>query len=191
MGDTNNVIMNPLIDIIKTKNLYEFKQAVRKIDQNIFDVNMQNEFGNTLLHIACRCRNHDIVTYLVDNLSANINIKNIDGRTPVHLAAIYGASDKSYYITNTDISRNKITNASDILNMLLNKNFNSIYIRDNDGMTPFDYYIIHSKYAMVDIMKKKYKNYKRVMFFFETIKKSNMSSEDYNLTISIFFALRT
>lgn len=179
-----------LIDLIKLGRDLEFVSKLRYYQKILhFDVNMRNEYGNTLLHIACRNRNSIIVEFLLRLYNIKVDIQNADGRTPLHIASIYGATDRSYYTSNIGNTKNKIADASTIINLLIERSPYTLLIRDNNNMTPVDYFNIHSDVNTNSTLKTKYKNYKRNNNFFETLRKSGIARSDYDLTMSIFLAL--
>ena len=55
----------------------------------IYDVNIQNSFGNTALHIAASWARTDIATMLLEK-GGDLNARNSVGGTPLHWAARYG-----------------------------------------------------------------------------------------------------
>ena len=46
-----------------------------------FNINTQNDLGDTLLHYACEYKHYDIIQFLLSK-NADINIKNEKGYTP-------------------------------------------------------------------------------------------------------------
>ena len=53
--------------------------------------NWQDGYGWTALHVACITNHHQILTILVNSKQANINIKDRDKDTPLHLACRNGS----------------------------------------------------------------------------------------------------
>ncbi|KAK3733859.1 hypothetical protein RRG08_031799 [Elysia crispata] len=45
--------------------------------------------GDTLLHICCRCGSQSVLSYIIDELGANVEVSNNDGKRPLHDAAQY------------------------------------------------------------------------------------------------------
>lgn len=179
-----------LTDLIKLGRNLEFVSKLKYYRKTLhFDINMRNEYENTLLHIACRNRSIEIVEFLIGLYNIKVDIQNADGRTPLHIAAIYGATDRSYYTSNIGNTKNKIANSSTIINLLIDRSPYTLLIRDNNNMTPVDYFNIHSDPDTNSKLKTKYKNYKRNNNFFETLRKSGITKFDYDLTMSIFLAL--
>jgi ankyrin repeat protein len=68
------------IDAIKAHNLHLVEHLI-----NTIDINTQDEYGNTPLHIATLVDDFDIVKILVEH-GADINSENIHGDTPYFLA---------------------------------------------------------------------------------------------------------
>jgi ankyrin repeat protein len=52
---------------------------------NPMDVDVQDDSGYTPLHAACSYGHHSTVRILLDKYSANVNITDTDGDTPLHL----------------------------------------------------------------------------------------------------------
>jgi ankyrin repeat protein len=68
----NYFLMN-IFELIRKKEINRIKEL---ISMNEIDVNIQNSFGNTPLHIACMEGESEIVKFLLIS-GANPNIKNI------------------------------------------------------------------------------------------------------------------
>ncbi|RUS69779.1 hypothetical protein EGW08_022460, partial [Elysia chlorotica] len=45
--------------------------------------------GDTLLHVCCRCGLDNVLSYFLEDLEANLEVSNCDGRRPLHDAAQY------------------------------------------------------------------------------------------------------
>ncbi|MBL4588132.1 ankyrin repeat domain-containing protein [Candidatus Babeliales bacterium] len=90
----------------------------KSLKENNVNINIQNENGNTALHLATITEKgcHEIVSKLLE-YKADPNMKNNDGNTPLHLAAKNGQ-----IVT---------------LNLLLAKRADTI-IQNNDKKTPLD-----------------------------------------------------
>ena len=43
--------------------------------------------GDTLLHVCCRCGSERVLAYLLEELGANVEVSNNDGKRPLHDAA--------------------------------------------------------------------------------------------------------
>ena len=70
----------------EAKNLDEFKEELRKID----NLNTSKIDGKTVLHIVSAAGKIDFVKYLIEIKKADINAKAYNGGTALHLAAMYG-----------------------------------------------------------------------------------------------------
>ncbi|GLD95052.1 hypothetical protein PINS_up003677 [Pythium insidiosum] len=68
------------------------KRLIESVDAG-FDINSEDDKGNTLLLIACQNVNVKMVEYLVGK-RANVNHKNAQGNTPLHFAMAYDAEGK-------------------------------------------------------------------------------------------------
>ena len=136
------------------KNLCEQKYTceLNKVINNGFDINFADEFGNTLLHYACRERKYNIIKFLLLN-NANPTIINIDGRLPIHFAAIYGSRrELSSMLDRLDQVTQRMEDSEKIFTILLQAFPGSIRIHDNDDKTPLSYYMEHSKILEIKIL---------------------------------------
>jgi len=136
------------------KNLCEQKYTF-ELDKAIssgFDINFADEFGNTLLHYACRERKYNIIKFLLLN-NANPTVINIDGRLPIHFAAIYGSRrELSSMFDILDKITKRMEDSDKIFNVLLQAFPESIRIYDNNDETPLSYYMSHSKILEIKIL---------------------------------------
>ena len=117
-------------------------------------INFTDEYGNTLLHYACRERKYKLIKLLLNN-NADPTILNIDGRLPIHFAAIYG-TDRDIFSISTN-RKNRIKRkymVGKMINVLLSKYPESIGIKDKTGHTPLEYFIVHSDLSNIDKLKK-------------------------------------
>lgn len=196
IDDNIVLIFDELINLIKNSSNKKF---TTKLDyyQNTFkfNVNTSNEYGNTLLHTACKNRNYEIVKILLDTYNAKADIKNADGRTPLHIATIYGSTDKTFYIFQNIGSNQQISNSTDIINLIVDKFPHVLLIKDKDNMTPMNYFNSHSDISTNKSLNNRYKNYKRNTDFFNLLKETNtndtLGTSDYDLSVSIYFALKS
>ena len=53
---------------------------------NSCDVNSQNAYGDTPLHLACANNKSDIVEYLIEKRKCDVNISNQEGKLAIHIA---------------------------------------------------------------------------------------------------------
>ena len=58
----------------------------RLCEQEKLDVNLQNNDGNTPLHLAVQAGKTDVVESLCEQGMLDVNSQNKDGNTPLHLA---------------------------------------------------------------------------------------------------------
>lgn len=75
------------------------------------------------LHVAVEAGNVAAVKVLLDNEQIEINAKDYDGKTPLHIAAAMASNDKCH---------------RECLEILLDKHNVSLNIEDNSGLTPAD-----------------------------------------------------
>ena len=81
------------------------------------DLSLQNNNGNTALHIACRVNNATFVDALLKQKACNLGIKNSDGNTPLHVACSQGYSE--------------------IAKMIASVSCNELYTLNNSFQSPF------------------------------------------------------
>ncbi|MDR3001909.1 MAG: ankyrin repeat domain-containing protein [Fibromonadaceae bacterium] len=58
------------------------------LEEKGVDVNTQDEYGQTALHVAVSNESLEVVKFLVSK-GSNVNMEEADGKTPLHLAATY------------------------------------------------------------------------------------------------------
>ena len=102
-------------------SIFEFAKngdfdGVKNLIENGTDVNIQDEYGQTPLHLASESSYLDVVKFLIEN-GADVNITNNNG-TPLHNACENG---------HLDIVKFLIENGADI------------NIKDKEGKKPLDY----------------------------------------------------
>lgn len=169
----------------------KFTRSLKNYVRNMnFDINTVDKYGNTLLHIVCRRRQYNYAKLLIDRYNAKINIKNADGRTPLHIAAIYGATDQIFYIIQDNKTRNMILESTNIFMKLINIKPHNIMIKDNDNMTPIDYYCIHTDINNDKNMQIFKNKYKRNLNFFDMLKEVSIDDNDYDMSINIYNLLK-
>lgn len=122
--DKNNRHLAPVVfenkvgeDIIKHFNDPNSVEFVRTFINNVGNVDIEDDDGNTLLMHAVANRHQSMITMLLAE-GANPNFKNKLGFTPMHLAASNGDNKAMHYLTMAGGNPN---------------------LRDNDGNTPFMY----------------------------------------------------
>ena len=143
--------INELKIEMKTGKEDKFINILKGLLGDLFNFNQTDEYGNTLLHFACRERKYNVVIFLLDN-GANPSITNMDGRLPIHLATIYSSS-RELSMLSSNINNN-INNSTKIINKLLQVYPLSLSVKDNDGLTPLDYYAIHSQIIEINIISR-------------------------------------
>ena len=122
--DKNNRHLTPVVfenkvgeDIIKHFNDPNSVEFVRTFINNVGNVDIEDDEGNTLLMHAVANKHQSLITMLLSE-GANPNFKNKLGFTPMHLAASNGDNTAIHYLIMSGGDPN---------------------LRDNDGNTPFMY----------------------------------------------------
>ena len=122
--DKNNRHLAPVVfenkvgeDIIKHFNDPNSVEFVRTFINNVGNVDIEDDEGNTLLMHAVANKHQSLITMLLSE-GANPNFKNKLGFTPMHLAASNGDNTAIHYLIMSGGDPN---------------------LRDNDGNTPFMY----------------------------------------------------
>ena len=144
-----------MIDINKINKYTDEKFIIfLKKKQNKINLNLLDEYGNTMLHLFCRKRKYKIIKYLLDN-GADPKIKNYDGRVPLHFATIYGSGREISSILNLGFIdvKNIMENSKKIIDILLLSCPESMFITDNFGYTPLNYYEMHSQIKDIKLIK--------------------------------------
>lgn len=110
--------MKNKISSILEENLFLSDVEFEKIKQelNDFSVNSTDNFGNSALHHAVANHNKLWLTYFIKN-GANLSLQNIDGNTPLHIAAIF--------------------NYKEIFEILIKENKEISLLPNNKGLTPY------------------------------------------------------
>jgi ankyrin repeat protein len=183
-----------LFEYIKLNDTNKFMEKIKIYHDKDLSVDEINKHGNTLLHMACKSRNYEIVKALISTYGARVDIQNVDGRTPLHIATIYGATNITYYIAQNKKNKKQIENSSDIISLMIEHSPHILIMPDKDNMTPINYYSIHSNPESNKTMSANYKSYKRKMKFFDSIKNNNDTinnkQNNYKLTLDIYFLLK-
>ncbi|WP_039456707.1 ankyrin repeat domain-containing protein [Candidatus Jidaibacter acanthamoebae] len=111
-------IKHASIAIFEAAKYGNTKKIEKAITKGV-DINYREEtHGRTLLHVTIIRGHESISNLLINNDNAALNLQDNDGRSPLHLAAIY--------------------NRSEVVRLLLEKGANK-EIRDNSGKTAKDY----------------------------------------------------
>lgn len=82
----NNIIAYAM-DSFNANNQKEFQQKIALIKANGIDISKPQANGNTLFHLAVLQNNLDLVKW-VNTYPVNVNAKNSEGNTALHLAAM-------------------------------------------------------------------------------------------------------
>lgn len=80
--------MNPnaeILNAVKSNNTQKIKELIK----NCTDLNVQDDFNNTLVHWAIYNHNTKIAKLLIKS-GANVNIQSDEGATPLHHAVMMG-----------------------------------------------------------------------------------------------------
>ncbi|MCP4723720.1 MAG: hypothetical protein GY863_01725 [bacterium] len=121
-----------------------------KITNNPDLVNSTDKIERTPLHIAARCGNTEIVSYLISE-DAVINLEDADGNTPLHLAAMYDHNETAEILVSNGADVNTPNNRGDTplhvaARHTAESTFNSlvesgaeIKVSNEDGNTPLHY----------------------------------------------------
>lgn len=184
-----NNIFKELFDLI---NLDKTQNLIDKIHEYVYSgysINKTNEYGNTLLHLACRKRNYKLVNILLDNYEARIDIKNKDGKTPLHMAIIYGSNNIAYYLFKMADAENDINTSTNTIIKMMELSPHVLMMEDNDNKTPMYYYIQYSDILSNNSIQKIYKKYNMKVNFFNQIKDKNYN--DYVLTLEIYYLINS
>ena len=79
MTMSNNETMKKVEELVYNNDSEGFKKLIDSLD----DVNIQDKYGWTPLHLAIRRGREDMVRYLVEEKNADINIQDNSGWTPL------------------------------------------------------------------------------------------------------------
>jgi len=152
-ANTNNKKFTTLKNQIKCTSEETYLKKLSTELEKQFNVNQVDEFGNTLLHYACRERKYSIINMLLAH-SADVTISNNDGRLPIHIAAIYGSMREIKNIIHSETPINDIVKSSNsIFSRLLTEFPESISVVDHHNNTPLYYFTIHSDLSDIKILK--------------------------------------
>ena len=76
---SNNEAMKKVEELVYNNDIEGFKKLMDSLD----DVNIQDKYGWTPLHLAIRRGREEMVRYLVEEKKADINIQDNSGWTPL------------------------------------------------------------------------------------------------------------
>jgi ankyrin repeat protein len=107
-----------VVKAVRSQNL----EKIKELHQAGKSLNACNQFGESLLHMACRRGDINTVNYMIEQAGVLINIRDDFGRTPFHDACWTPHPN------------------CDVLNALLEAaDPNLLLVEDVRGSTPFDY----------------------------------------------------
>mmetsp|Transcript_7493 Transcript_7493/g.14175 ORF Transcript_7493/g.14175 Transcript_7493/m.14175 type:complete len:996 (+) Transcript_7493:202-3189(+) len=95
--------------------------ALRKLSDGGTNLQCANRFGESLIHLACRRSNRDVIAYLITDGGVSLRVRDDYGRTPVHDACWRAEVDL------------------ELIDMLLDKEPKLWMLSDKRGHTPLDY----------------------------------------------------
>lgn len=111
-----------IVDLRVAAIMGDYKKVKNILTSNDVDINVVDDKGNTILHLAIINKNIEVVkTILKDSTGLNINFANNMGNTPLHQAAL-----------NNDLI---------MISLLINYGADK-YIMNNYGETPYNLYDI-------------------------------------------------
>ena len=82
-NDGNNIFLHSITDD-------SFLKLTEKLMEQVegFDINFQNKTGVSALHFAVRYKNMNLIELLLKNKKINVNLKDINGDTPLSIALL-------------------------------------------------------------------------------------------------------
>jgi len=116
-------IDNELLIALRNCDLKELSSLLNKKDgnENAYDLNARNQFGENLLHLACRMGlERDLIEFLVEDAIIQLNVRDRYGRSPLHNACM---SSKPNF---------------DNINYIMDKAPRLTVFEDDNGKVPFD-----------------------------------------------------
>ena len=105
-----------------------FMPSILLLESNKIDINspINSDTGDTLLHLAIGFSFYNVTRTLIEKFNADVNIKNQNGHTPLHILCYNQAKDLV------------------ILTYLLNNKSLNIDEEDNAGLTALSYSVINN-----------------------------------------------
>ncbi|XP_062704929.1 uncharacterized protein LOC134287295 [Aedes albopictus] len=146
------------------------KKLIDKDSKYSADYKMSNKDDQTLIHLAAKGGNIEVLEMIIDDHSTDVNMQDKNGNTPLHLAVHYDKREMvkmlidkynaDYKTTNkqgkTCIHHAVAKNNIEIVKMLLNDYATDVNAQDNDGNTPLHLAAYFSKREMVKMLIDKY-----------------------------------
>ncbi|VVU95179.1 Ankyrin repeats (3 copies) [seawater metagenome] len=161
-------------------------ELIENFIKNNVDVNIQDAYGNTALHLAVLEQTSKSIEILIQDPNINFNLVNLDGNTPLHIILeeysienAYSFVDKIVKKTNLNIQNNKGNTCLyyiiskelwSLTSIIENKKCN-FFIKNNDNQMIFDLFskdssqkrkmvniAVNSYYYLVKNSQKKWKN---------------------------------
>jgi ankyrin repeat protein len=96
-------------------------ESLRKLHAGGTNLQCGNRFGETLIHLACRRSDKNLVSFLLDEAGVSLRVRDDFGRTPFHDACWRAEPDL------------------DLLDMLLDRVPELLMLSDKRGHTPLSY----------------------------------------------------
>ena len=165
-----------LMDVPNTKETIQFLiESRNKIGFNLED---RSNSGWTILHLACACRDIEIIDLIVkvleDNkIPINFDTRNANGRTPIHLSVCNKNSEVLIHLLNRFPDKLNILgnnemhllhyacnlgNGQFVKYVYENQNLNVDFeVKDSRGMTPLHHACLSGHVDIVKFMLKTYK----------------------------------
>ncbi len=76
--------------VTKDGDLQTFTRMLERCQSENIDINSRDQFGETVLHLACFCNRLEMVRKLLEKDTIDVNSTDVFGRTPLFLAARNG-----------------------------------------------------------------------------------------------------
>lgn len=125
---------NCLVDAVRARDI----NALRKLHKDGRSFNASNRYGESVIHMACRRGQTDVVTFLVDEAKVRVNVRDDFGRTPFHDACWTAKPN------------------FDLMDVLLKSvEPEMLLAEDIRGHTPFDYARKEHWNAWIDFIRKR------------------------------------
>jgi ankyrin repeat protein/serine/threonine protein kinase len=103
----------------------------------VLNINARDESGDTSLHLAVHDNRPEIVSFLIAN-GAKLNVENIEGNTPLHLAIQYNH-------LHPDFTHNRL----EIVSFLID-NGAKVNVKNNNGQTPLHIAVFNKRFPTLD-----------------------------------------